>query len=132
MAASNQWSLDEYRAHLSKKAAQEKAAGKSKYKNKKTEVDGHKFDSKKEADEYLELKRRKLAGDISDFKMQERYKFIINGILVSSYRADFVVIHRNGSQEVIDVKSYYTRSLNDYVIRKKLMQAMYGITIVEK
>lgn len=102
-----------------------------KYRNKKTVLDGFTFDSQKEANRYLIYKDEKERGRIKDFKLQVKYKFIINGKLVCSYVCDFVLLHLNGSQEVIDVKSDATRKLPVYRIKKKLMKAIYGIDVKE-
>ena len=48
----------------------------SKYKNKKTVVDGITFDSKKEASRYLELKKLKDAGFIDDLELQVKFVLI--------------------------------------------------------
>lgn len=102
-----------------------------KYRNKKTVVDGFKFDSKKEANRYLIYKDEKERKRILDFKMQVKYKFIINGQLVCSYVSDFVITHLDGRTEVIDVKSEMTRKLPVYRIKKKLMKAIYNIEVKE-
>lgn len=102
-----------------------------KYRNKKTVVDGFKFDSKKEANRYLIYKDEKERKRILDFKMQVKYKFIINGQLVCSYVSDFVIKHLDGRTEVIDVKSEMTRKLPVYRIKKKLMKAIYNIEVKE-
>lgn len=47
-----------------------------KYRNKKVEVDGILFDSKKEANRYMELKLLEKAGEITDLKRQVRYELI--------------------------------------------------------
>lgn len=127
------WSVSDYQNFVAKKAQEEKAGKKkSKYKNKWTTRDGIKFQSVREADEYTELTRRVRAGDILKFDRQKKYEFIVNGVKVSSYKADFVVYHHDGSREVVDVKSPITRTLNDYVIRRKLMLALFGIKVIEK
>lgn len=102
-----------------------------KYRNKKTVIDGFKFDSKKEANRYLIYKDEKERKRILDFKMQVKYKFIINGQLVCSYVSDFVIKHLDGRTEVIDVKSEMTRKLPVYRIKKKLMKAIYNIEVKE-
>lgn len=103
----------------------------NKYYNKKIVIDNITFDSQREGNRYLIYKDEKYKGRIRDFKLQVRYKFIINGSLVTSYIADFVLLHLNGSQEVIDVKSDATRKLPVYRIKKKLMKAIYGIDVKE-
>lgn len=127
-----EWTPEQYRAHLEKQAQATQKAKKSKFKNKWVEVDGIKFQSKREGDVYVELKRRMQIGEIKSIDRQKRYEFIINGLKVTSYRADFVIELSGGGFQVIDVKSPVTRNLNDYVIRKKLMKAMFDIEIVER
>lgn len=102
-----------------------------KYRNKKTVLDGFTFDSQKEANRYLIYKDEKERKRILDFKMQVKYKFIINGQLVCSYVSDFVIKHLDGRTEVIDVKSEATRKLPVYRIKKKLMKAIYNIEVKE-
>lgn len=126
------WTPEDYKKHLEDKKNAEAAAGKSKYKNKWVTIDGIKFQSTKEGNTYVEYKRMKDSGIIKDFKRQVRYEFVINGVKVSSYRADFVIELHNGCIQVVDVKSPMTRKLNDYVIRRKLMQACFGIVIHER
>ena len=48
----------------------------AKYKNKKIEVDGIVFDSKKEAKRYRELKLLEQAGEITDLQMQVKFELI--------------------------------------------------------
>ncbi len=102
-----------------------------KYNNKKIEVDGIKFDSQKEANYYGTLKMRKLAGEIKDFEMQKVYRVEIEGKLICKYIADFVV-HYTGGFQVIDVKSDITRTNPVYRLKKKLIEAIYKFTIIEK
>ena len=81
-------SLEEY------KQLQQK--GNSKYKAKKTEVDGIKFDSQKEAKRYLELKLFEEQGLINDLELQTRFElqpsYKKNGKTIReiTYVADFV------------------------------------------
>jgi len=98
-----------------------------KYKNKKPEVDGIVFDSKKEAAYYINLKILREAGKIKDFHLQpvfellEPKKDLVTGRGIY-YRADFKVINNDGSEEVIDVKGYKTYA---YKLKKKLLLAKY-------
>lgn len=99
----------------------------NKYKNVITEVDGIKFHSKAEAKYYGILKLKKIAGLIVSFEMQVPYEFVINGVLIGKYVADFVIQHKD-RKEVIDVKGMKTPVYN---LKKKLMKAVYGIEIIE-
>lgn len=105
-----------------------------KYNSIKTEVDGIKFDSKKEANRYLELKTLERAGEISHLARQVKYELIpsqrVDGKLVErpcSYIADFVYLE-NGETVVEDTKGYKTP---DYIIKRKLMLQVHGIRIRE-
>lgn len=103
---------------------------KSKYRNKKTTIDGITFDSKKESLRYSQLKLMKLAGVISDLELQPKYDFIHNGVKICTYKADFrYIFHENNDEYVVeDVKGYLTEI---YKIKKKMMKAFYGIDILE-
>lgn len=106
----------------------------NKYGNKKTEVDGIRFDSKKEAKRYLELKVLESAGEISDLRRQVKYELIpsqrINGKVVErkvEYIADFVYL-RDGETVVEDTKGIRTK---DYILKRKMMLYFHGIKISE-
>lgn len=111
----------EYREYAAKRGIKT-----SKYKNVRTDSDGIKFDSKKECDYYGILKLRKAAGELT-FERQVKYDFTINGVLVCSYVADFV-LQFPCYKLVVDVKGMCTPM---YKIKKKLMKAVYGIDITE-
>ena len=86
----------------------------NKYKNKKTIVDGIKFDSEMESHYYIYLKQLKEIGEVVDFVLQPTYLlqegFDLNGkrIRPITYKADFKVIYKDGHEEVIDVKGKLT------------------------
>lgn len=107
----------------------------SKYKNEPIKYDGHKFDSKKEAEYYLILKDREKKGEIRYLKLQ--YPIEIqptftdrkgNKIRAITYKADFYFYDRIlKSWRVIDVKGFKT---DVYKLKKKLL--LYkGIEIEE-
>lgn len=104
-----------------------RSAPRSKYGAVKTEVDGIKFDSKKEARVYQQLKLMQKAGAVLCFMRQVPYNFVHNGVKICAYRADFVVTFRDHT-EVWDAKGVRTK---EYVIKKKMMKAFYNIDIVE-
>ena len=95
----------------------------NKYKNKKVEVDGIKFDSKHEAEYYLYLKRLKEEGKIKDFGLQQRFElqpsFKKYGKThrAITYTADFTVIDNKDNVHVIDCKGVETV---EFKIKKKL------------
>lgn len=96
----------------------------------KTVVDGITFDSKREAKRYQDLKLLQRAGEIQDLvvdKASLRYKLEVNGVLIGKYTGDFGYTEK-GVRILEDVKGVRTR---DYILRKKLMKALYGIDIKE-
>ena len=107
----------------------------SKYGNKKISVDGKKFDSKREADRYCELKLLVRAGVIQDMQMQVKFELIPSqkdesGKVIERpiyYIADFVYTE-NGKIVVEDAKGFKTK---DYILKRKLMLYLHGIRVIE-
>jgi hypothetical protein len=99
----------------------------SKYGAKKTVVDGVTFDSQAEATRYGVLKVIQSAGLIKDLRLQVAYQITVNGKKVCRYVADFVYIE-NGKEVVEDVKGMKTPVYN---LKKKLMEAVFGVVIFE-
>ena len=100
----------------------------NKYKNKKVEVDGVKFDSKHEAEYYLYLKKLKKEGKIKDFGLQHKFElqpsFKKYGKThrAITYTVDFAIYHNNGEVEYIDVKGMETQQ---GVMRKKMFDYLF-------
>jgi hypothetical protein len=99
-----------------------------KFGNKPTVVDGIKFHSKREAKRYTELRMLERAGEVRGLQRQMKYRLWVNGVLITTYTADFVYEKRTGEIVVEDVKGYP----NDrWPMKKKLMKAIHGIEILE-
>ncbi len=99
----------------------------NKYKAQRTLLDGVCFDSKAEAAYYACLKLRQKAGEVEDVEMQRSYALTINGVLVCSYRADFVFWDvAMKRRRVIDVKGVVTPVFR---IKQKLMTACHGLEV---
>ena len=100
----------------------------NKYNARKTTVCGRTFDSKREADYYLEILARKQAGEILRIGFQPQYT-LLEGFKDNTgknqkpitYTADFLVEYDDGRREVVEVKGMRTR---DYLLRKKLFLHM--------
>lgn len=92
-----------------------------KYKAQRTEVDGIKFASKKEAARYKELKLLLEAGDIADLKLQPKFPIELEGQKICSYIADFEYTE-DGERIIEDVKGYQTPI---FKLKKKLFHAVY-------
>lgn len=121
----------------------------NKYGNKKVEVDGLLFDSKKEMQRYLVLKDAERNGVISDLKTQVRYELIpsvkekyIKHLktkdkecertiqLAITYTCDFQY-NKNGEIIVEDVKASPKMLPKEFVLKKKMMLALKGIKVKE-
>lgn len=101
----------------------------NKYRNKITEVDGIKFHSKAEAKRWQELNLLQKAGHIKELTRQNSYILTVNHVRIAVYKADFVYFDVKMEKWVVeDKKGIKTR---DYVIKKKLMRAIYQIDIFE-
>lgn len=116
----------------------------SKYGNRKVARDGIKFDSEREAERFGELKVLRAMGKIRNLRLQANFTLVegyttINGERIKPmvYRADFTYERAtepdcNGAVywllEVEDAKGMKTK---DYLLKKKLMQDKFGITIRE-
>ncbi len=100
-----------------------------KYRNRKTEVDGYRFDSAKEAARYRQLRYLEKEGVIKNLERQVKYEIIpkTDKFRACNYIADFVYTLR-GQTIVEDVKGMKTQV---YTMKKKLMYAKYGIEIKE-
>tara|TARA_R100000664_G_C2758926_1_gene148189 strand:- start:498 stop:803 length:306 start_codon:yes stop_codon:yes gene_type:complete len=99
-----------------------------KYKAIRTEVDGIMFASKKEARRYQDLKLLNKAGEITQLKLQPVYPFRLNDKVMFKYIADFEYIDRGNNFVIEDVKGMKTPV---YKLKKKLIEAQYGIRINE-
>ena len=101
-----------------------------KYGNKKTVVNGIKFDSKWEAERYLYIKSLERAGRVKDLELQVRFNLIVNDQKICAYIADFRYKRedKNGEwHEIIeDAKGVETP---EFKLKKKLMKACLGIDI---
>lgn len=131
-------------AQVMAKMAVQEVKKRSKYGNRKVVRDGIKFDSEREAARFAELKVLRAMGKIRDLRLQVNFTLVegyktIEGkrIKPMAYRADFVYERAaepdcNGTvywlREVEDAKGAKTK---DYLLKKKLMQDKYGITIRE-
>jgi len=96
-----------------------------KYKNKKVEFRGMKFDSIGERDRYICLMQDEKDGKISDLQRQVKFPLTSNGIIVCHYIADFV--YTKGSIKVVeDYKGVLT---DTFQLKAKMFKACYGFDI---
>lgn len=95
-----------------------------KFNAKKTELDGIRFDSKKEARYYQELKLRQKAGEVLFFLRQVPFH-LPGGV---KYKLDFMEFLADGTVVLTDVKGYATK---DYKMKKKMVESIYPVEILE-
>lgn len=116
-----------------------------KYGNAAAQVDGKLFDSRKEANRYMELLIMQRAGKISNLRTQVKYILIPEqrelppegskklGKVIErecAYLADFAYedLEDGGKTVVEDTKGFRTK---EYIIKRKLMLERFGIRIRE-
>lgn len=118
-----------------------------KYKNKKIEIDGIKFDSTKEGKRYLVLKQALYDGKIQDLKLQVKYELIpsikeeyVEHLktkdrvktrtlqLPITYTCDFQYM-KDGELIIEDVKASPKMLPKEFVLKEKLMFWKYRIRI---
>ncbi len=113
------WSIEDYNNYKITNKIR-----KSKYRANKTSIDGHTFDSQKEADYYCELKLKLQAKEIKGFCLQPTF-ILAPGL---KYKADFVVFNDDNTYDVIDVKGFKTK---EYIAKKKVFEDKFDLKITE-
>ena len=107
-----------------------------KYGNKKTKVDDITFDSKREADRWLDLRLLERAGRITGLRRQVAFELAPSVKFAGArsakpalrYFADFEYFE-NGARVVEDVKSAATAKLDSFQIKRHLMKHLHGIDV---
>lgn len=116
-------------ARLNTHVLEEPKKKKSKYGNKKTEVDGITFDSIREAKRYKDLLILQKLGEIAFLKVQVPYELNPGGTHSLVYVADFVYMDvKSGEWVVEDSKGARTAV---YRKKRRLMKKVHGIIIKE-
>jgi uncharacterized protein DUF1064 len=85
-------------------------------------ADGFRYHSRGEARVAAELELRVKAGDIKDFERQVNFPLIVNGHKVCTYIADFLILHNDGTREVLEVKGWRTP---EWILKEKLFRASW-------
>lgn len=99
----------------------------NKYRNKINLCDGVRFASIREKNRYIDLKALLAFGNISELRLQPKFVLAVNGMRICMYIADFSYIEK-GKKIIEDVKGFSTPV---YLLKKKLMKAIYEIEIRE-
>jgi len=146
------WTLADIEAHNAKVGkrgqkpalpapSDEPAPKQSKYHNVKVIVDGERFDSKKEAQHWAELKLRERIGDISNLRRQVPYDLrcpvdgaygdLDHQAVVATYIADFVFVDSKGLTHVQDCKGGSATKTQVYMLKKRWLAIQSNIEIEE-
>jgi hypothetical protein len=104
-----------------------------KYRNIPTVVEGIHFDSTGESQYYQRtLLPRVRTGEIRNLVLQPKFPLVVNGVHIADYYADFQYEDVSSRKVIVeDFKSEATRKDKTYRLKKKLVEALYGIVIVE-
>lgn len=127
---------DELPAHLLSKVRTDsamkvdipKVAPETKFNNQKTDVDGIRFDSRKEAKYYEDLLWLQRTGTVKsielqpEFVLQPAYEVAGKKIRPIIYRADFKVTEATGHIYYVDTKGMRTQV---YLLKKKMLLYKY-------
>lgn len=103
----------------------------NKYNAVKTLIDGITWASKHEAERYLVLKTQQVAGEIRELRWHTRYPLVVNGVKIALYEDDFSYRDLENRLIVEDAKSPATAKRRDYIMKKRLVKALYGIEVQE-
>jgi hypothetical protein len=108
----------------------------SKYHAKPCWIDGIRFASQREGKRFLDLRLLERAGEITELELQPRFELhtlspIGEVVTVGKYTADFRYRRVVDQQRVVeDSKSPASRT-EAYQLRKRMVEAEYGIRISE-
>jgi hypothetical protein len=110
---------------------------KNKYKAIKSEYNGQVFHSKKEKNYAVKLdmlkKSSKESERVLEYRTQVKFPVEVEGNKICTYILDFVITYVDGRVEYVDVKGYKKgTAYSMFRVKKKLVEAIYGITILEK
>lgn len=135
------WTEEEFEAYCNKRGLVNSAAGepkKNKFGNQKITIDGIERDSLSESNRFEQLKILQRVGAIKNLKYQVKYELVpkqqgkYRNERAITYIADFVydVVMPDGSlcEVVEDCKGHRTK---DYIIKRKLMLYIHGISVKE-
>lgn len=118
------------------KLPKQKSVKTSKYRNKRSVYNGVEYQSMAEAQYAKHLDVLKVAKKDSDrivsWTRQVKFPIEVNGKHICNYILDFEVSYADGRKEYVDVKGYQKGvAYSLFTLKKKLVESMYGITIIE-
>ena len=102
-----------------------------KYGSRKVELDGHMFDSTREAQVYQQYRVLLEHGELKKLELQPKfllqpsYKRDGKTVRAIYYQADFRLTYPDDSEEVVDVKSVATEKNPVYRLKRKMLLYKY-------
>ena len=101
-----------------------------KMRNIPTEMDGIRFDSRKEAARYLILREQERRGEIKNLLVHGRIPLEVNGIFICHFEVDFM-FERDGKLRAEDVKGRKCGSAwTAYLTKANLFHALHGTMVL--
>ena len=107
----------------------------NKFGARRVRIDGHDFASRKEGRHYQMLKAMEAAGEITDLELQPRFPLIVQdpqgkSVLCGKFTADFR--YKQGGKIVVeDCKGGRATATEAYRLRKRIVEALYQIEVIE-
>jgi len=101
-----------------------------KFRNRPVVIDAIRFDSQAGGEHYVWLKAEQAAGRIRELAVHPVYYLVVNDQPICRFVPDFRFV-RDGQTIVEDVKSPVTAALRVYQMKKRLLAALHGLTVVE-
>lgn len=96
----------------------------NKYGRKKTEYNGYNYDSKFEAEVAQDLDLKLKVGEITNVEKQVKISLQAYGKHITNYFIDFVVTHKDGHLEYIEVKGL---ALDTWKLKWKMLEAKLAL-----
>lgn len=93
----------------------------NKYKAKKVDYNGLRYDSKGEASFAMELDFRMKAGEFTEIQRQVTIPLVVNGVKICSYVADFITTDKYGGKKLFEYKGMVT---DTFRLKWKLLNAL--------
>lgn len=97
----------------------------NKYGAKKATHNGVLYHSKLEAQYAFDLDMLLKAGKIDSWERQVKISLDVNGYHIANYYCDFLIHHKDGLKEYVEIKSKFTEQMEVYRLKRKLLEATF-------
>jgi len=100
----------------------------NKYHSSSTQFEGITYHSKLEAAYAQELSLRERAKDIKSWERQVKLDLKVNGVHITNYYIDFIIHHKDGHREFVEVKGFET---DVWKMKWKILEATFDTDFKE-